>query len=309
MCNFCRINALCNIRMRRFETIHKTPYTDLLRSGRFRSNSEGRMANVEDLQPAVSGFLSELRNACTSVPELDFTIDWETMSSNTLAYTYTYFTPSSGGVYVPANRFEVYFNPNVPWWNGTCNEIPSGHFDLKTAVMHEVLHGVGFLSTIGSDKVAFPTNYDILLKSASGLSLVSSSGTYKGEMGQPIYIRDLRVYNPQYFEPGSSFSHVNQPSRLMSWSQSACQQHLDFDSKLILNELGYDCLPGVRVTTGNNGGGDGSGMLIGIAIGVVALIGIVIGAISCTKNTKRKKEIEKPLLEQDSKAKDISLQF
>lgn len=278
--------------MRRFETIHKSPYNGL----------RATMTNKENLQPAIDQFLNELKSTCDNLPDMEFSVEWSNMSTSTLAYTYTYFVPSLGH-WKPANRFEVYFNPNAPWSNGTCGEMHPHHFDLKTAVMHEVLHGMGFLSTISANKLSYPTNYDLLLKNSGGSSLVSKNGQFNGHFGQPVYIENIRMYNPNTFESGSSFSHVHQTSRLMSWAQSACQQHLDYNTKVIMNQLGYGCLANgslSRVTSG-----DSSGMIIGIAIGIVVLVGALVAAMTC--KSKPTKEINKPLL--SNKQRQTTIQF
>lgn len=267
--------------MRRFVSVHKTTFHGL----------GAVLQNTENLEPVVHEFLSELRSSCAAVPEYEFSIQWANMSSDTLAYTYTYYVPTAN-YWTPANVFEVYFNPRVPWSNGTCSEAASQHYDLKTAVMHEVLHGLGFLSTVASDKTSFPTNYDILLRDAHGSRIVNENGVFEGNFGQSVYINNVRMFNPGTFNEGSSLSHVHASSRLMSYAQTECQQYLDYNSKVILNELGYQCGQEVQTRVGKS---DSSPMVIGIVLGVVVLILVVVVATTCGKGRK-KRDLQTPLL-------------
>lgn len=272
--------------MRRFLSVHKSQVRGL----------GAVLHNNEDLEPEVNAFLEEIRSTCASVPQFDFSIRWENMSSDILAYTYTYYTPSAS-YWVPANVFEIYFNPKVPWSNGTCAEAPWRHYDLKTTVMHEVLHGLGFLSTVGSDKTSFPTNYDLMLKDAHGSTLVNNAGIFDGSFGQSVYIDNVRIYNPSVFNSGSSLSHVHASSRLMSYAQTECQQHLDFDTRVILNRLGYQCDQGAKRLQGST---NSTGMIVAVIGGVAAVIAIVVAAIACRGN-KKESELKTPLLQSKKK--------
>lgn len=265
--------------MRRFETIHKVPSHGLKSS----------IPSTIDLQPYVVASINELQSVCTNIPSMDYTIQWSNMSHDTLAYTYTWYQWDSS-VWVSANRFEVHFNPHKQWWNGTCSELPPNHYDLKSAIMHEILHGIGYVSTIDSTKNAWPTNYDRMIKNSAGLTLVTTNGQYTGQFGSPVYIDSIRMYNPSTFNSGSSFSHVHRSSKLMSWYQSGCYRHFDHDTKIILNRLGYGCGASTKI------GGGGSGMaIVGVIAGIVVVIGIVVGVLVGSKSGRKKRELE-PLL-------------
>ena len=267
--------------MRRFETVHKSDHHQL----------RAVLTNQEPLQPVVDKVLADLNAQC-DLPPMQYSIDWKNMSSDTLAYTYTYYWPTTAA-WIPANEFEVYFNPRVLWWNGSCIQQPRHHFDLYTAVMHEVLHGVGFLSTIDANKRSFPTNYDVLLKDAGGSKLVSSHGTFHGQFGQSVYIRNIKIFNPSAFLPGSSLSHVDSSSKLMSWAQTNCQQYLDYSTKLILNEIGIDC----NVSSTRTGRTDSSSAFIGVGAAIFVVIAIIAGVMACKGNKGRKKRpLKEPLL-------------
>ena len=160
--------------------------------------------------------------------------------------------------------------------------------------MHEILHGIGYVSTIDSTKSAWPTNYDRMIKNTAGQTQVTVSGQYTGQFGSPVYIDSVRMYNPSTFDSGSSFSHVHPSSKLMSWYQSGCYRHLDHDTKIIPNRLGYGCQIDAVGSAGT--GGKGSGMMIvGVIVGIVVVIGIVVGVLVSSQSGRKKRELE-PLL-------------
>lgn len=270
--------------MRRFETIHKIPSHGLKSS----------LPNTIDLQPYVAASIEELRSVCTNIPSMDYTVQWSNMSHDTLAYTYTWYQWDST-VWVPGNQFEIHFNPHEQWWNGTCSELPSNHYDLKSTVMHEILHGIGYVSTIDGSKNAWPTNYDRMIQNAAGQTLVTLDGQYTGEFGTSIYISNIRMYNPSTFDSGSSFGHVHPSSKLMSWYQSGCFRQLDRDTKIILNRLGYGCQVGVSDSGGGGGGGGGGMAIIGVVAGIIVVIGVVVGVLVASQSGRKKREFE-PLL-------------
>lgn len=270
--------------MRRFEIIYKTPPHKLTRS----------LTTTVDLEPYVNAYLQQLYSTCSGLPTVKADVSWANMTQDTLAYTYTYFRPQDS-IWVPANEFEIYFNPHVQWWNGTCANKPSSHYDLQSAIMHEILHGIGYLSTIGPDKMAYPTNFDRMIQDSTGNAMVQTSGQYTGEFGQQVFVQGIQIYNPNSFESGSSFSHMHQSSRLMSWYQNSCHRDIRQDTKTILNGLGYNC-GNTPITSHSGGGGGGSSMgIIGAVGGIVVIIAVVLGVV-LSKSSGRKKRNLEPLL-------------
>jgi hypothetical protein len=162
-------------------------------------------------------------------------------------------------------------------------------FDVKSVVLHEILHGVGFLSSIDTQKKVIPINYDLLLKNKAGERLVEGN-TFIGAFGQRVFIGSVRIYNPDEFNPGTSFSHVHESSRVMSGfhSPSHCKQELDTPSQHILNDLGYGC----TVTTTKPA-------LAIVLIVIVVVVGAVLAAVFCRRTTGRKKRIYEPLIHSD----------
>tara|TARA_B110000977_G_scaffold176293_1_gene231822 strand:+ start:859 stop:1488 length:630 start_codon:yes stop_codon:yes gene_type:complete len=203
-------------------------------------------------------------------------------------------------MWVPADRFDIHFNPNVAWWEGQCSELPASYFDLKSTIMHEVLHGLGYLSTIGANKEAFPTNFDLFLEDRNRQPVVVGN-YYQGFFGDGVYIDNVRIYNPYNYNSGSSFSHADGHSKLMSWAQSrgSCHQQIDDDTKIVLNRLGYDCITTAplrdRDIPKNEEGDDLTVVFIvvGLVFGIV--IGVVVYIYKC-RGGRKKRNLEKDAL-------------
>ena len=290
--------------MKRFKTIHKIPpqFNSVLQSS--------APFNVTVLEALVLRFDAELKRECSNVPILQYSLHWTSMTTDTLAYTYTYYS-QSGDIWIPANHFVIHVNPHVNWWIGECSNIPHGHYDLKSTLMHEVLHGLGYLSTIDKDGQSFPTNFDLLLKRNNQQPAVVGN-TYQGSYGEDIYIDDIPIYNPNPYESGSSFSHTDDGFKLMSQAMSPgfCHRQLDYNTKRILNHLGYNCkvntipsIATIAIETGNNL------VVILIIIGIVVVIaaGIIIGVV--VKNKAVENELTTPLIPNKKSKKKSKLKF
>ncbi len=146
-------------------------------------------------------------------------------------YTFTLANHLAGRDLLPGNTVEVNFNSNpaINFDYGT-NDTPvlnSGLESLYTTVVHEIVHGMGFLNYINTNSGSFdgfPTPYDRLivkgtnnpvaytsLSDAERLAAITSDDLYwTGPMaiaangGQPI-----KLYAPNPYEPGSSISHLD----------------------------------------------------------------------------------------------------
>ena len=253
------------------------------------------ISNTETvLKPYVESFISELHEKCAQVPPLGFSVEWGELSSTVLASTSTYFRQLKD-VWVPSNSFKIVFNPRFEWWNGTCSSKPGSHYDLKSTVMHEVLHGLGYMSTISQDKTAWPSNFDLLLRDSAG-EMVVQGGNYLGNIGDKVYIEDVRMYNPSTYNSGSSFSHEYSGAHLMSHSQTTCHRHLDRNTLFVLNHLGYQCsLNGTRMEEATKEGANNVFFYIG---GVLVIVVIVVSVCIYKHSTGRKRRdlSQEPLL-------------
>jgi len=192
-----------------------------------------------DLKPYVESFIVELHQLCGKIPVLDYSVEWGVLPATVLASTWTSYR-SANNMWVPSNSFKIVFNPRFRWWDGTCSSKPAGHYDLKSTVMHEVLHGLGYVSTISRDKTAWPSKFDLLLRDSAG-SMAVVGGNFVGNFGDKLYIEHVRMYNPSTYNSGSSFSHEHKSALLMSHSQTKCRQQLDQNTAIILNHFGYQC--------------------------------------------------------------------
>ena len=275
--------------MKSFETIHRVPH--------IKKQLGAIHHGVPDLPAVFQQTLELLTSNCSSLFIDNPTIEWsDDMSSNTLAKTRTYFYKSNS-VWKPNGHFKIYVNPSVNWWNGDCAHIPHGMYDIKSVLIHEVLHGIGFMSTIDVNKNAFPIPYDLLLQDRHHNHVVDGE-TYTGSFGQPLFIEGISIYNPSLFDSGSSFSHVDSEYRIMSSSipHQMCRRTLDPDTAHVMYTLGHDCVHGDHTNTGMDWFMD-TNMYFYIAGGIVFILGIVVLTCCCKQNGRKPREFRRPLEE------------
>ena len=95
----------------------------------------------------------------------------------------------------------------------------SDHFSAITTLLHELLHGIGIMS-VGIDPTflrndthlnTVGTPWDNLLRDETGHTFVPVNQSSYGVQvaGTPLWINNVRVYNPSEWEPGSSLSHFD----------------------------------------------------------------------------------------------------
>ena len=134
----------------------------------------------------------------------------------------------------PSNDLTCTFNSSANWYLGTDGYPPGGQYDFVTAALHEIGHGLGFIGsaywsngfgTLGTDGV--PYIFDRFTETQAGVDLLDlangstalgtalvSNGVYwsgpeaveEGSGTRP------RLYAPSIYEPGSSYSHLNESS-------------------------------------------------------------------------------------------------
>ena len=118
---------------------------------------------------------------------------------------------------------DVKLNPYVPNGyyldDGTCQI--GNHFDLKTILRHEFLHGIGVSSSLkilnGAEDVGYPTStggcypftMDLQMQTASGEQVVSGC-TIQSNVSilDDLYVNGVEIYNPSTYDPGSSYHHA-----------------------------------------------------------------------------------------------------
>ena len=181
-----------------------------------------------------------------------------------------------------AGEILIDVNPYVPnGWNvdtGNCDV--GNHYDLRTVLRHEILHGIGISSSVTPDGVGYtfgefcyPYAFDTVLQTSSGKSVVSGCHLLT-EIHSDIYVSGMKLYNPANFRIGSSLSHTNRQGILYYGLPS--RQCLPFDdaSLSMLNALGGNCMLSSPVG-------------ITSAAGETSLWGIYIVLILCIKWTLR----------------------
>lgn len=124
------------------------------------------------------------------------------------------------------------FNSTTDWYFGTDGNTPGGQFDFVTVVLHELGHGLGVVGfgdvSGGLGYVSFagdPSIYDTFTENGSGTALTSyaeGSTTLATQLQSgnifwngPLAVannggNNPEMYAPGSWEPGSSYSHVDE---------------------------------------------------------------------------------------------------
>jgi len=122
------------------------------------------------------------------------------------------------------------FNSTIPWHYGEPEDIKSGTFDFTTIVLHELGHGLGFISTMSVSGqngnygygTPYKSVYDIYLENEAGNNLVdttafknNSNALYRVLTGNALFFEKgegaarPRLYAPSPYVTGSSISHMD----------------------------------------------------------------------------------------------------
>lgn len=137
----------------------------------------------------------------------------------------------------------VHETPPNTWWTGSCADMPPDHRDLQTALLHQMLHGLGVFSLVGADRritVGGPSVYDTQLRAHGTPAVVN--GTLRD--ADALTVADVPVYNPSTYQYGSSLIHYDADGLMnRAQSRSACVRSLDNASRALLRAVGYDCAP------------------------------------------------------------------
>jgi hypothetical protein len=124
------------------------------------------------------------------------------------------------------------FNSTFPNWHFGSGPAPANTYDFESVVLHELGHGVGFLGAgnvfqgRGSVRLSgFPTIYDVRTEDGAGKrlvtytdnsvalanALVSNNVFYDSPRVRDAFgNRRARLYAPNPFQPGSSYSHLDE---------------------------------------------------------------------------------------------------
>ena len=162
--------------------------------------------------------------------------------------------------YNMTGKIYIDVNPYVPnGWNvdtGQCNI--GNHYDLRTVLRHEVLHGIGISSSISPNGVGYsigdycyPYAFDNVIETKSG-SKVLSGCHLTTELHSDMYVDGLELYNPEPFSLGSSLSHLSDRGILFYGVPARECVGFDSASLRVLNALGGECYDWAGVTSGSS---------------------------------------------------------
>lgn len=122
------------------------------------------------------------------------------------------------------------FNSAITWHYGEPQDITSGTFDFTTVVLHELGHGLGFISTMAVSGqngnygygTPYKSVYDIYIENEGGSNLIdttvfknNSQALYRELTGNALFFEKgtgadrPRLYAPSSFSAGSSISHMD----------------------------------------------------------------------------------------------------
>lgn len=114
-------------------------------------------------------------------------------------------------------------------WHLDPNTEPFGKYDLKTVVMHEIGHGLGFSGTFtvsgtqgrfGLSTTTIPIAYDVPIRNGANANLIETYTSPSADLrtqltGQSLFftsstVQSAKLYAPLTFDGGSSISHVDE---------------------------------------------------------------------------------------------------
>ena len=210
-----------------------------------------------NLTEAAETVWNDMRTVCDlpESPSIDIAYDEDLAGKQVLGYaSRTMFL--QGDVWVSSIFFEnvdnvditIRINPKVPngWHWSTDGSCDIGwRYDLRTAILHELLHGVGISSSVSESSVGYS------LGDHCYVTMFDSQ--IEGDQGKAIHNCTLRpsavytvggipLYTPQIHNSGSSFSHHNQPGEPMYYSIPPRQcLEIGPSEVAIMSALGVEC--------------------------------------------------------------------
>jgi len=216
---------------------------------------------VPDVQKIAYEVWNEINSLCSLNP-VELRVQYNFVKFSKPQYHYVLATASrtmflidnklqSGALnkYNLTGSIYIDINPYVPnGWNvdtGYCDI--GNHYDLRTVLRHEILHGIGISSSITPDSVGYsfgdfcyPYAFDTLMLTSSGEKVVSGCHLMT-ELHSDKYVGGVKLYNPDRFRIGSSLSHTDRPGILFYGIPSRQCLHFDHASLNMLNALGAHC--------------------------------------------------------------------
>lgn len=217
------------------------------------------------------------------------TAEWRVLASNVLgsANTSDFMMNFDGAPYVqtyypmalaeklagkglnPDGQEDIYcrFNSAINWHYGDPQDIKPGTFDLTTIVLHELGHGLGYISTMSVSGqnasygfgTPFKSIYDVFIEDVNGKNLVDTAAyqnntniLYRQLTGNSLYFEHQgerpKLFAPSTYSAGSSISHLDDntyrtgtPNALMTSTASAMEVTHDPGplGMAVFNSLGW----------------------------------------------------------------------
>lgn len=144
-------------------------------------------------------------------------------------------------------EIEISITSNAPWYYGTDGNCPARSFDLVSVILHEMGHGLGFVSGnyydafSGFGRVDQPTPFDAYAQLPDGRRLadmpspsleagmaMTSGLVWSGE--NAIKANNgikPKLFTPSVYEPGSSVSHLDEATFSQSAQNAVMTPNLD----------------------------------------------------------------------------------
>ena len=148
----------------------------------------------------------------------------------------------------PVNpELEITITSDAPWYYGTDGKCPPKSYDLESVILHEMGHGLGFISGnyydqySGYGRIDQPTPFDAYAQLPDGRRLADmpSPSIETGKaLTSPLYWSGEyaikanngikpSLYAPSIYEPGSSVSHLDERTFSQSGANSVMTPNLD----------------------------------------------------------------------------------
>ena len=148
----------------------------------------------------------------------------------------------------PTNpELEITITSDAPWYYGTDGKCPPKSYDLESVILHEMGHGLGFISGnyydqySGYGRIDQPTPFDAYAQLPDGRRLADmpSPSLETGKaLISPLYWSGENaikanngikppLYAPSIYEPGSSVSHLDERTFSQSGANSVMTPNLD----------------------------------------------------------------------------------
>ncbi len=228
---------------------------------------------LPDLEQVVQDVWQEISSSCdvNSVVlnvHYDYTLFSQPAYLNTLAVAERT-TWLIDGVWTPAallppnlrylgGSIDVKVNPYTPNGffvdDGSCEV--GNHFDLKTILRHEFLHGIGVSSSFkilngvedvgfstGSGSGCYPFLLDTKMRTSMNKEVISGCQVLSNiSISDPLFVNGIEMYNPSTYDPGSSYHHANVPNTLIYYGIPARKcLYVDETEKALLEAIGARC--------------------------------------------------------------------